>query len=196
MNEKRQAPSDPIDVEVEIADVRPGAKRPSPASGKRPQKFSRIEPGLDPDSPAAKVLAYVLDECITIPRTNIKIGIDPLLGLFPGIGDAISAILGTIILNDAARKGLPKWVLGRMAGNILLNALVGAIPILGDIFSAFFKSNARNYALLQKYSGKANPGKPVAPEEAFRLGKWFVIGTAISAVALAFLALYLLGQIF
>ena len=196
MNEKQKAPTDPIEVEVEIAEVRPGAKRSQPASGKRPEKIRRIDPGLNPDSPAAKVLAYVLDECITIPGTNIKIGIDPLLGLFPGIGDAISAILGTIILNDAARKGLPKWVLGRMAGNILLNALVGAIPIIGDIFSALFKSNARNYALLQKYSSKANPGKPVAPEEALRLGKFFVIGTAIAAVALAFLAIYLLGQIF
>ena len=196
MNENNKAPSEPIEVEVEVAEVRPGAKRPPSASGKRPAKISRIEPGLDPDSPAAKVLAYVLDECITIPGTNLKIGIDPLLGLIPGIGDAISALLGTIILNDAARRGLPKWVLGRMAGNILLNALVGAIPIIGDAFSAFFKSNARNYALLQKYSDRADPEKPVDLQEVARLGKFFVIGTAIAAVALAFLGIYLLGQIF
>ena len=196
MNEKSKAPSEPIDVEVEVAEVRPGTKRAPSASGKRPAKISRIEPGLDPDSPAAKVLAYVLDECITIPGTNLKIGIDPLLGLIPGIGDAIAALLGTIILNDAARRGLPKWVLGRMAGNILLNALVGAIPILGDAFSAFYKSNARNYALLQKYSDRADPEKPVDLQEVARLGKFFVIGTAIAAVALAFLGIYLLGQIF
>ena len=196
MNKNHKAPSEPIDVEVEVAEVRPGAKRAPSASGKRPAKISRIEPGLSPDSPAAKVLAYVLDECITIPGTSIKIGIDPLLGLFPGIGDAISALLGTIILNDAARRGLPKWVLGRMAGNILLNATVGAVPIIGDIFSAFFKSNARNYALLQKYSDRADPEKPVDLQEVARLGKFFVIGTAIAAVALAFLGIYFLGEIF
>src|SRR5262245_35410023 len=86
-------------------------------------------------------LARILDSAVTIPGTSIKIGLDPLLGLIPGIGDGISSFLGGIILYDAAKFGAPKRVLLQMLGNLTVDTLVGAVPIFGDIFDVAFHSN-------------------------------------------------------
>lgn len=102
-------------------------------------------------SPWTQRLAALLDSSIRLPGTSFRVGIDPLLGLFPGIGDAISALLGSTLIAEALCRGLPLTLLGRLAGNLLLNAILGAIPGLGDLFSAWFKSNNRNYALLNAY---------------------------------------------
>jgi hypothetical protein len=100
----------------------------------------------------ARFLADLLDQRFTIPGTSIRIGLDPILGLIPGIGDALANIAGTAILLIAARMNVPKIVLVRMGLNIAGNALLGAIPVFGDIFSIWFRSNARNAALLERYA--------------------------------------------
>jgi len=96
-------------------------------------------------------LSWLLDECIRIPGTGIRFGIDPLLGLVPYGGEAFASLIGIFILGEAGRKGLPVKTLLRMGGNTILNAGVGAIPVIGDLFSFWFKSNTRNYKLLEHY---------------------------------------------
>jgi hypothetical protein len=97
----------------------------------------------------ADVLAKALDTTVKIPGTSISIGLDPLLGLIPGIGDALANLIGTVILGLAARVRVSRIVLARMSLNLLINGVVGAIPIAGDLFSVWFQSNMRNAALLR-----------------------------------------------
>ena len=100
----------------------------------------------------AKYLAEVLDRRFTIPGTSIQIGLDPIIGLIPGVGDALASLAGSVILVIAAQSQLPKIVLVRMSLNIALNGMIGAIPVLGDLFSLWFKSNVRNVELLERYA--------------------------------------------
>ncbi len=103
------------------------------------------------------VLARVLDEFFVIPNSRFRIGFDPIIGFFfPGIGDAITATLGALIVGEGVKRGVPKPVLMRMGMNVLLNAGIGAIPIIGDLFSVWFKSNAQNHALLIKHTVDTN----------------------------------------
>lgn len=96
-------------------------------------------------------LAKVLDSAIPIPGTNRTIGIDPLLGLFPVVGDAISAALASYIIWEARQLGLPRWKIARMIGNVAVDTTIGAIPLAGDLFDVVFKANRRNLAILRKH---------------------------------------------
>jgi hypothetical protein len=98
----------------------------------------------------ADMLAKVLDTTIKIPGTSWYIGLDPLLGLIPGIGDVLANLIGTVILGLATRLQLPRIVLARMSLNLLINGTVGAVPIAGDLFSVWFRSHTRNAALLRE----------------------------------------------
>ena len=100
---------------------------------------------------ASKRLSWLLDECVRVPGTNLRFGLDPLLGLIPYGGEAVSTLFGAMILADAGKKGIPLRTLTKMGGNMLLNASLGAIPVAGDAFSFWFKSNTRNYRLLNTY---------------------------------------------
>ena len=97
--------------------------------------------------PLFRWVAVVMDELIAFPNTKFKFGLDPIIGLVPGIGDTASAIVSALVLIQAARRGVPKILLARMSLNILINEIVGIIPGLGDAFSFWFKSNKRNYQL-------------------------------------------------
>jgi hypothetical protein len=98
-----------------------------------------------------RVLARVLDNAIRIPGTDYRFGVDALIGLIPGIGDAISAIFSTLIILQAARLGAPRTTLLRMMANVGLDTLVGEVPILGDLFDAAWKSNLKNLDLLEDH---------------------------------------------
>jgi hypothetical protein len=97
-------------------------------------------------------LALIMDDLLRVPGTKLRFGLDPIIGLLPGIGDVTAAIVSAAAFVHAARSGVPKILLARMAMNILINELVGIIPGLGDAFSFWFKSNVRNYKLLRGYS--------------------------------------------
>ncbi len=99
----------------------------------------------------AQAIAQLLDASLTIPGTTIKIGLDPLIGLLPGIGDFISNAIGSSLLVLATKVGVPRIVILRMSLNIGINMLFGAIPGIGDLFSIWFKSNLKNAQLLQRY---------------------------------------------
>ncbi|MGQ0666460.1 MAG: DUF4112 domain-containing protein [Nitrospiraceae bacterium] len=102
----------------------------------------------------ADLLAKMLDTTVKIPGTSLYIGLDPLLGLIPGIGDALANLIGTIILGLATRLQLPRIVLARMSLNLLINGTVGTVPIAGDLFSVWFRSHARNAALLREAASR------------------------------------------
>ena len=104
--------------------------------------------------------ARLLDDLIRIPGTNIGIGLDPIIGLIPGVGDMIGGLMSSYILIVAAREGVPASVLTRMLGNIALDSLVGVVPVLGDLFDVGMKSNRRNVDLLERYL--ATPSKTKA----------------------------------
>jgi Domain of unknown function (DUF4112) len=108
------------------------------------QKRAQLEPLF-------RWVALIMDDLITVPRTKFRFGLDPLLGLIPGIGDTSSAVVSAMVLLQAVRRGLPKILLARMSLNILINEFVGIIPGIGDAFSFWFKSNRRNYELLQAH---------------------------------------------
>lgn len=117
---------------------------------------------------AAELLAKVLDLALTIPGTQIRIGLDPVFGLVPGIGDAFASAVGSVILLIAARLQVPKIVLIRMGMNLLINGVVGMIPVAGDAFSIWFQSNRLNARLL------ADCAKPSPPRST--VGDWLVVG--------------------
>ncbi len=98
----------------------------------------------------AELLAKILDTTVKIPGTPFYIGLDPLLGLIPGIGDVLANLIGTFILILAARLHVPQIIIIRMSLNLLINGTIGAIPILGDLFSVWFRSHARNAELLRR----------------------------------------------
>jgi hypothetical protein len=94
-------------------------------------------------------LSRLLDNAFAIPGTRFRIGLDGILGLIPGIGDATGAALSIYLIVQAARLGLPVSTLLRMVGNVVLETAVGAVPIVGDIFDIVWKANIRNMALLR-----------------------------------------------
>ncbi|MGK0187092.1 MAG: hypothetical protein ACI9R3_002878 [Verrucomicrobiales bacterium] len=139
-----------------------GAKRGGARAGASAQSASGQATAPEvPLSPIAKLLSFVLDECLVIPGTKIRVGLDPILGLIPGAGEAIASAAGAFIVGEAYRKGVSLKIVFQMAGNLLLNAGVGAIPGVGDAFSVFFKSNKRNYQILDDFLKNPPPmGKP------------------------------------
>ena len=99
----------------------------------------------------------ILDASIGLPFTKFKIGLDPILGLVPGLGDTVTTLFSAYIIVMAARFGLPWRVLRQMMLNVGLEFVVGGIPLIGDIFDAFYKSNIRNLGLLEQYLQQAEP---------------------------------------
>ncbi|WP_439026327.1 DUF4112 domain-containing protein [Haloarchaeobius sp. DT45] len=97
-----------------------------------------------------EMVATLLDDAFRVPGTNIRIGLDPLVGLLPGAGDAASAAISLYIVAEAYRAGVPKRTLLRMLGNVGVDAGVGAIPLVGDAFDAMWKGNRRNVELLRR----------------------------------------------
>jgi hypothetical protein len=108
-----------------------------------------------------------LDAGIRVPGTTLRFGLDPILGLIPGVGDAAGAVLAGWILVEAFRLGASRATVLRIAGNVALDAGLGAVPLLGDIFDFAWKANLRNVALLERHLA--------APVRAARADRWFVV---------------------
>ncbi|MFN2476099.1 MAG: DUF4112 domain-containing protein [Chthoniobacterales bacterium] len=126
--------------------------------------------------PLFRWIALLMDNFVRVPGTQFRVGLDPLIGLIPGLGDTGSAMVSAIALIQAARNGIPKIVLGRMATNILVNELIGIVPVIGDAFSFWFKSNARNYELLKRHTA--------GTRKASRSDWIFVVGVLIALVVI------------
>lgn len=92
-----------------------------------------------------------MDAAIVVPGTNIRLGADALIGLFPGVGDLISASISGFIILEARRLGAPRRLVARMVGNVAIDALGGAVPLIGDLFDVAFRANLRNTQLLRRH---------------------------------------------
>ncbi len=137
-----------------------------PHDSANPPFARRIEPAettppADDRAQAARrlaTLARILDAQFTIPGTGFSFGIDPLLGLIPGAGDLISAGLALLIVKDARTLGASKPLQMRMLTNIGIDVVVGAIPLLGDVFDFAFRASAKNLKLAREAGLLDQPG--------------------------------------
>jgi len=122
-----------------------------------------------------RVLARVLDSAVRVPGTNIRLGLDAVLGLMPAVGDVAGGVFASYVLIQAARLGAPPSVLVRMLVNVGVDSLVGTVPLVGDLFDIGWKSSTRNVALLERHVAS-----PVATRAASRR----VVIAVVAALAL------------
>lgn len=106
-------------------------------------------------------LAWVLDASLRVPGTRFRVGVDGLIGLVPGVGDLAGGLVSAWLVWRAHRLGARRRVLARMAGNALVEAVLGTVPVLGDLFDFGFKANLRNVRLLERALAAAEP-RPAA----------------------------------
>ncbi|MEQ8753300.1 MAG: DUF4112 domain-containing protein [Coleofasciculus sp. G1-WW12-02] len=133
-------------------------------------------------------LSHLLDNAIPIPGTPWRVGLDPLLGLLPGAGDFLGTAFSAYIVLEAARIGIPRSLLGQMVMNILLDTVIGSVPIVGDIADATWKANSKNIALLETYWDSPQPPKQT---DWFFL-VWLLVGLALAVIIIAALSLLLI----
>jgi hypothetical protein len=120
---------------------------------------AQLPVGRDPASVRRRVEAMerLLESAFPIPGTNMRIGLDAIVGLVPVVGDLVTTAMGAWLVWEARNLGMSKLQLVRMGGNIGIDALVGAIPLVGDLFDFAFKSNTRNLRILKRYLDKHHP---------------------------------------
>ncbi len=136
-------------------------------------------------------LSYILDNSIPIPGTTYRIGIDPILGLFPAVGDYLGAGVSAYIIIKSAQIGASKATLSRMTLNIILETIVGTVPMIGDLFDAGWKANLKNMTLLETHLN--------TPQIRQKSDWWFLIllltGIILIVLATTATTLYLLNLI-
>jgi hypothetical protein len=104
----------------------------------------------------AEHLVTLLDDRFRIPGTDVRFGLDPIIGIiFPGVGDAVTGTGAIGLLTLALRRGVPRVVLWRMILNILIDTIFGSLPVIGDVFDVAFKANRRNLELVLAHEGPA-----------------------------------------
>jgi hypothetical protein len=136
-----------------------------------------MQKGLD----RLRGIATVLDDAVRVPGTNIRFGLDALLGLLPGAGDAVTGAVAAYALVLATRLGAPPVIVARMAMNVLIDVATGTIPVLGDIFDVGWKSNRKNVQLLEHY--QANPEKT-------KRGSWLVMILLLLVIVAAIVGVF------
>lgn len=142
-----------------------------------------------------RTLSRLLDSAFVIPGTRYRFGFDGLVGLVPGVGDAVGAIFSAYIILQASRLGAPQSVVTRMIGNVALDTLVGWVPILGDIFDVAWKSNLRNMALLETHLQQPAAARAGSRKALLLLGGMlllFFVGAVALGVLVAKLVLNLM----
>jgi hypothetical protein len=127
-----------------------------------------------------ELLARLMDSLFVIPGTQIRFGLDAIIGLIPGLGDTLTSFVSIYILKVASRCGVPRVTLVRMALNIAIDYVGGIVPFAGDVFDVYWKANLKNVDLLKRHI-LATP----AAERRARSGDWlFVAGLAAGLIAL------------
>ena len=96
-------------------------------------------------------LAFVMENLVPVPGTTIRIGVDPFLGFLPVVGDIVAIVPASYIINEARRMGVSRRLLIRMSLNVTVDAVIGMVPFVGDIFDIGWNANTRNVALLRRH---------------------------------------------
>lgn len=149
---------------------------PPPAPVAKPVEGTIVDPEAEAIRSQMKKLAWLMDEAFEIPGLGVRIGVDGLLGLIPGVGDLISAGVSTYIISSARQLGVPKVILARMAVNTLIDLALGSIPIVGDIFDIGWKANKRNLHLALQYESR---------KKRVTTTSWLAIGGLLAVLLLA-----------
>ena len=130
--------------------------------------------GLD----ALRKVAQLLDSAFVIPGTSYRVGLDPILGLVPGLGDLVSPLFTIGLLWQARELAIPRVVLLRMIFNVAIDSLLGAVPVVGDLFDFAWKANNKNLALLERHAQEEHPASA---------SDWLFVGLMVAL--LVFLAI-------
>ncbi|HEY3496813.1 MAG TPA: DUF4112 domain-containing protein [Polyangiaceae bacterium] len=152
----------------------------------RPPPNSANAPLQGPIPVWVRELVRWMDSAFRVPGTDVRVGLDPILGLLlPGAGDLLGSLPSLVLLSIAIRQGVPPVIILRMLLNVGLDSLVGAVPLLGDVFDVAYRSNEKNLALLEEH---AVPGRRP------KIGDYLLIGFALGVVlAIAVLPLLLVA---
>lgn len=103
-------------------------------------------------SPTITKLVELMEQRYHLPGTDFRFGLDAVIGLVPGFGDLMGMVIGTVVILEALRLRAPWVVIGRMLVNLWLDGVIGAVPVVGDLWDFWFKANLRNLRLLQEYA--------------------------------------------
>jgi hypothetical protein len=122
--------------------------------------------------PFIKLVSCLLDTIFRVPGTRIRFGIEPIIGLIPILGDQATALISAGLLYRSVVHRIPKIAMVRMALNILANAVIGMVPVVGDLFVLWYKPNIRNYKILERYAGHA---------DSVTRGDWMFVSILISS---------------
>lgn len=136
-------------------------------------------------------LGVLLDAAIPIPGTNLRIGLDSLIGLIPGLGDALMAAASSYIIFESARLGASNRTLLKMLWNAGVDALIGAIPVLGDLFDIAWKANVRNLELLEREI-ETQKLRTRSSEAVMRQIRWLSFGLVAFCILVAVLGVAVL----
>jgi len=156
---------------------------------KRPPvvRLRRLTPAQEQRLELFRRVSRLLDSAMTVPGTSIRVGLDPILGLFPGLGDLVSPIFTMGILWQARELGVPRVVQLRMILNVAIDTIIGVVPLIGDVFDVAWRANDRNMALLDRHAREEH--RPSS-------GDWVFVFAAITLLALlAITPLVLLGWV-
>lgn len=120
---------------------------------------AQLPVGRDPASVRRRLEAMerLLESAFSVPGTNMRVGLDAIVGLVPVVGDLVTTAMGAWLVWEARNLGMSKFQLVRMAGNIGVDTLVGAVPLVGDLFDFAFRSNSRNLKIVKRYLDKHHP---------------------------------------
>ncbi len=141
-----------------------------------------------------RMVGKLLEGIIAVPGTDKKIGLDPIIGLFTGGGDSVGFVMSAYILVESLRFKLPKETLLRMLTNVAIDAVVGAVPFLGDVFDFFWKSNSKNIRLLEAHLD--NPKEQTAADKGFVLLVLLALGLIFAmAIGLTLLVINAFSRI-
>lgn len=121
------------------------------------------------DLATLQLLVRLMDNAFAIPGTKLRFGLDSIIGLFPGIGDVTTSAISLYILKQAHRRGVSRSTMVRMGFNIFVDLLIGSIPIVGDAFDVYWKSNHRNVQLLLQHTSPATKPRRTVGDWAFLL---------------------------
>jgi hypothetical protein len=112
----------------------------APGARSRRERIARLD-----------ALANLLDTAFVVPGTGIRFGVDSIIGLVPGIGDAVTTAISLWIVHEAHQLGAHKHVIARMLGNVALDGVIGAVPLVGDAFDVAWRANRRNVRILREH---------------------------------------------
>jgi uncharacterized protein DUF4112 len=130
-----------------------------------------------------QAIAWLLDGTFRVPGTSFRFGLDPIIGLVPAAGDLVSGAVGFYLIARAVQFGLPRIVVARMVANTVLDLVVGAVPLLGDLFDFAYRSNARNMQLFEEYA--------IEPERGTG-GQWLFFAASVGALLVVLFVLAML----